>query len=183
MTWGQHQRLAWHNVCSTSHEVQICIAASPAWHPLSYHTTTTQLLRPQNQPGKRWCLAAGSSWDDPAVNASGSNCAHFPGTLGWSLFWAEDWSALWAMVRSECRCRSNAKPRRAGQKSSKSSHVFAKLLHWPVLVKKEELWRLPEMPPPVPVTEQIVQEIKSLYPAGSRATGTSVSSNFSPVLL
>ena len=26
--------------------------------------TTTQLPRPQNQPGKHWCLAAGSSWDD-----------------------------------------------------------------------------------------------------------------------
>ena len=53
----------------------------------------------------------------PAVNASESNCAHFLDSR-LELFWAEDWSALWAMVRAECD-----------------------------------------------VTEQIVQEIKSLYPA------------------
>ena len=29
---GQHQRLAWHNVCPTSHEVQVCVAASPTCH-------------------------------------------------------------------------------------------------------------------------------------------------------
>ena len=32
----------------------------------------------------------------------------------------------------------------AEQISSKCSHVFAKLLHWRVLVKKEELWQPPE---------------------------------------
>ena len=32
-------------------------------------------------------------------------------------------------------------------------------------MKKEEPWQPPETAPPVPVTEQIVQEIKSLYPA------------------
>ena len=34
---GQHQRLAWHDVCPTSHEVSICVAASPTCHPSSYH--------------------------------------------------------------------------------------------------------------------------------------------------
>ena len=35
------------------------------------------------------------------VNASESNCAHYL-DAGLELFWAEDWSALWAMVRAEC---------------------------------------------------------------------------------
>ena len=41
---GQHQRLAWHNVCPTSHEVQICVAASPACHPSSYHPQQPNLF-------------------------------------------------------------------------------------------------------------------------------------------
>ena len=45
-----------------------------------------------------------SSWllvGRPAVNAPESNCAHFLDAR-LELFWAEDWSALWAMVRAEC---------------------------------------------------------------------------------
>ena len=37
----------------------------------------------------------------PAVNASESNCAHFLDAR-LELLWAEDWSALSAMVRAEC---------------------------------------------------------------------------------
>ena len=60
------------------------------------------------------------------------------------------------------RCRTRC----AERTSSRCSHVFAKLLLWRVPGKKEEPWQLLETrPPPVPVTEQIVQEIKSLYPA------------------
>ena len=43
--------------------------------------------------------------------------------------------------------------------SSRCSHAFAKLLHWRVLVRKDEPWQQPETHRPVPVTEQIVQEI------------------------
>ena len=35
---GQHQRLAWHDVCPTSHEVSICVAASPTCHPSTYRS-------------------------------------------------------------------------------------------------------------------------------------------------
>ena len=52
--------------------------------------TTTQPLRPQNQPGKRWCSAAGSTWDLQS-NASESNCAHYLDTR-LELFWAKDCS-------------------------------------------------------------------------------------------
>ena len=40
---GQHQRLAWHNVRPTSHEVQICVAASPTCHPSSYYSQQPNL--------------------------------------------------------------------------------------------------------------------------------------------
>ena len=41
-----------------------------------------------------------------------------------------------------------------------------------MLVKKVELWLRLEMPPPVPVTEHIVQEIKSLYPVDPEPPAT-----------
>ena len=49
-----------------------------------------------------WKALVLSSWlllGRPAVNASESNCAHFLDAR-LELFWAEDWSALWAVVRS-----------------------------------------------------------------------------------
>ena len=51
-----------------------------------------------------WKALVLSSWlllGRPAVNASESNCAHFLDAR-LELFWAEDWSALWTMVRAEC---------------------------------------------------------------------------------
>ena len=51
-----------------------------------------------------WKVLVLSSWlllGRPAVNASESNCAHYLDAR-LELFWAEDWSALWAMVRAEC---------------------------------------------------------------------------------
>ena len=51
-----------------------------------------------------WKALVLSNWlllGRPAVNASESNCAHFLDAR-LELFLAEDWSALWAMVRAEC---------------------------------------------------------------------------------
>ena len=51
-----------------------------------------------------WKALVPSSWlllGRPAVDASESNCAyHLDARL--ELFWAEDWSAHWVMVRAEC---------------------------------------------------------------------------------
>ena len=125
--------------------------------------TTTQPLRPQNQPGKRWCSAAGSSWDD---------LQSMPLRATVSTAWMRGWSFFglkigllsgprYVLNVMLLQCRT----RRAGQISSKCSHVFAKLLHWRVLVKKGRALAAARNAPPVLVTEQIVQEIKSLYPA------------------
>ena len=59
------------------------------------------------------------------------------------------------------RCRT----RHAERISSKCSHVFAKLLQWRAPGEKGRALAAARNAPPVPVTEQIVQEIKSLYPA------------------
>ena len=45
---GQHQRLAWHNVRPTSHEVQICVAASPTCHTSSYYSQQPNLFSLRN---------------------------------------------------------------------------------------------------------------------------------------
>ena len=112
-----------------------------------------------------WKALVLSSWlllGRPAVNASESNCAHFLDAR-LELFWAEDWSALWAMVRAECDVAPVQNTTRRTV-SNKCSHAFVKLLHWRVLVKKGELWAAARNAP-VPVTEQIVQEIKSVHHA------------------
>ena len=49
---------------------------------------------------KALVLSSWFLWGRPAVNTSESNCAHFVDAR-LDLFWAEDWSALWAMVRAE----------------------------------------------------------------------------------
>ena len=75
-----------------------------------------------------WKALVLSSWlllGRLAVNASESNCAHFLDAR-LELFWAEDWSGPWYVLNVMLlQCRT----RRAGQISSKCSHVFAKLLH------------------------------------------------------
>ena len=85
VTWGQHQRLAWHDVCPTSHEVQVCVAASPTCHSPSHHSQKTQPLWPQSQLGKRWCSAAGSFWDDPQSTLLRAT-AHTSWMRDWSFF-------------------------------------------------------------------------------------------------
>ena len=97
---------------------------------------------PASEPA--WKALVLGSWlllARPAVNASESNCAHFVDAR-LELFWAEDWSALWAMVRAECDV--TPVPPHAEQISNKCSHAYVKLLHWRVLVKKEEPWQPPE---------------------------------------
>ena len=104
--------------------------------------TTTPPHWRQSQPGKRWCLAAGPFWDD---------LQSMPLRATVHIYWIRDWSFFglkigqlsgpWYVLNVMLlQCRT----RRARQISSKCSHVFAKLLHWRVLVKKDEPQQLPE---------------------------------------
>ena len=63
------------------HHNSSSLASEPAWKAL--------VLR-------SWLLL-----ERPAVNACENNCAHYL-EARLDLFWAEDWPALWAMVRAEC---------------------------------------------------------------------------------
>ena len=92
-----------------------------------------------------WKALVLSSWlllGRPAVNASESNCTHYLDAR-LELVWAEDWSALWAMVRAECDVVQCRMPHEE-QLHSRSSHEFVMLLHWHVQVKKDEPWQPPE---------------------------------------
>ena len=129
--------------------------------------TTTLPHWHQSQPGKRLFSAAGSFLGQFAVNASESNCAHFLDAR-LELFWAEDWSALRATVRAECDIApvQNATRRTLARTGEKGRALAAA-----------------RNAPPVPVTEQIVQEIKKSQPNRSRTSSTCVSSSVSPVLV
>ena len=113
-------------------------------------------------------LAAGSSWDDLQSTASESNCAHFLDAR-LELLWAEDWSALWAMVRAEC----DVAPVQNSARSTEKQQTQSRIRKVATLARAGEKGRAlaaARNAPPVPVTEQIVQEMKSLYPTDSRAT-------------
>ena len=72
-----------------------------------------------------WKALVLSSWlllGRPAVNASESNCAHFLDAR-LELFWAEDWSALGAMVRAECDVAPVQKTTRRTDKEQMQSRV------------------------------------------------------------
>ena len=113
-----------------------------------------------------WKALVLSSWlllGRPAVNASESNCAHFLDAR-LELFWAEDWSALWAMVRSEC----DVAPVQNSARRTEKQQIQSRIRKVATLARTGEKGRAlaaARNAPPVPVTEQIVQEIKSLYPA------------------
>ena len=95
-----------------------------------------------------WKALVLSSWlllGRPAVNASESNCAHFlDGRL--ELFGAEDWSALWAMVRSECDVSPVQNSARRTEKQQIQSRI-RKVATLARTGEKGELWLLLEMRP------------------------------------
>ena len=113
-----------------------------------------------------WKALVLSSWlllGRPAVNVSESNCAHFLDAR-LEIFWAADWSALWAMVRSECDIALVQNTTRRTDKQQMQSRV-RKVATLARAGEKGRALAAAGNAPPVPVTEQIVQEIKSLYPA------------------
>ena len=129
-----------------------------------------------------WKALVLSSWlllGRPAVNASESNCAQLLDAR-LELFWAEDWSALWAMVRAECDVAPVQNTTRRTDKQQMQSRV-RKVATLARTGGKGRALAAARNAPPVPVTEQIVQEIKSL--CGPRTTGACVSPSFSSVLV
>ena len=131
------------NLRATTHNNPTSLASESAWKALLLSS---------------WLLLGRS-----AVNASESNCTHFLGAR-LELFWAEDWSALWAMVRAECDVAPVQTTTRRTDKQQMQPRV-REVATPPRTGEKGRALAAARIAPPVPVTEQIVQEIKSLYPA------------------
>ena len=120
-----------------------------------------------------WKALVLSSWlllGRPAVNASESNCAHFLDAR-LELFWAEDWSALLAMVRADCDVAPVQNTTRRTDKQQMQSRV-RKVATLARTGEKGRALAAARNAPPVPVTEPIVQEIKRLYPADPEPTSS-----------
>ena len=106
-----------------------------------------------------WKALVLSSWlllGRPAVNASESNCAHYLDAR-LDLFWAEDWPALWAMVRAEC----DVAPVHSTTRRTTTEQEQSRIRKVATLARSGATGRAPAAvsnAPPVPVTEQIVQE-------------------------
>ena len=97
-----------------------------------------------------------------AVNASESNCAHYL-EARLDLFWAEDWPDLLAMVRTEC----DVAPVHSTTRRTATEQKQSRIRKVATLARSGEKGRAlaaARNAPPVPVTEQIVEEIKSPYP-------------------
>ena len=126
--------------------------------------TITQPLWPQESAWKALVLSNWLLLGRPAVNTSESNCAHFLDAR-LEFFWAEDWSALWAVVRVECDVAPVQNTTRRTDKQQMQSRVRKVATLARTSEKGRALAAAARNASPVPVTEQIVQEIKSLYPA------------------
>ena len=155
----------------------------------SCHNANENLRNYSQQPTSlasepAWKVLALSSWlllGRPAVNESESNCSHF---LDARLepFWAEDWSALWVMVRAECAVARVQNTTRRTDKHQMQSRV-CKVATLARTGEKGRALAAAKNAPPVPVTEQIVQEIKKPLSCGPRTTGACASPRASPVLV
>ena len=124
--------------------------------------TTAHLPLPRNQPRKALILSSWLLLGRPALNASESSCAQFLDAR-LELLWAEDWSALWAMVSAECDVAPVQNSVRRTEKQQTQSRI-RKVATLARAGEKGKALAAARNAPPVPVTEQIVQEIKSLYP-------------------
>ena len=159
---GLHHRLTWHD--DVQPPTRFRFALQQAQHAILraiIHNNSTSLASES-----AWKALVLSSWlllTRPAVNASESNCAHFLDAR-LELFWAEDWSALWTMLRAECDVAPVQNTTRRTDKQQMQSRV-RKVATLARTREKGRALAAARNAPPVPVTEQIVQEIKSLYRA------------------
>ena len=101
VTWDSIKDLRGTTYVPPHHKVQVCFTASSTCHSSSHHSQQPFLIDIR----VRWesvCAQQLAPSGTTSVNASESNCGHFLDARLELFFWAEDWSALWAMVRAEC---------------------------------------------------------------------------------
>ena len=79
------------------------------------------------------------------------------------LFWSEEWRALWPPVRAECDV-PKATQKRTKTKAEQTETRIRKVATLARAGEKGRASAAARNAPPVPVTLDIVQDIKSLYP-------------------
>ena len=123
----QNQQAGTQTLCPTSHEVQICVAASPTCHSSSHRSKQPLLIGVRVSLESAGAQQLAPLWDDlQSMRLRATVHTFWMRRL--ELFWAEDWSTLWAMVRAECDIAPVQNARHAEQPRSRSSNVFAKSL-------------------------------------------------------
>ena len=125
-----------------------------------------------------WKVLLLSSWlllGRPAVNASDANCANYLETR-LDLFWSEDWPALWALVRAECDVAATARTR-VKTKAEQTETRIRKVATLARAGEKGRALAAARNDPLVPVTQEIVQEIKGPLPRGPRSSCTTEQPN------
>ena len=98
----------------------------------------------------------------PAENASDANCASFL-EARLDLFWSEDWPALWGLVRAECDVGAIAQ-KRARTEAEQTQARVRKVATLARSGEKGRALAAARNAAPVPVTRDIVQDVRSLYP-------------------
>ena len=112
-----------------------------------------------------WKVLILSSWlllGRPVENASDANCTNCM-EARLDPFWSEEWPALWAMVRAECDVTTATQKRTR----TKAEQTETRIRNVATLARAGEKGRAlaaARNALPVPVTQDIVQEIKNLYP-------------------
>ena len=79
------------------------------------------------------------------------------------LFWSENWPALWALVRAECDVAATTRTR-VKTKAEQTETRIRKVATLAGAGEKGRALAAARNDPPVPVTREIVQEIRGLYP-------------------
>ena len=128
---------AWHDECPTFHDVQVCVAGSPARHSPWHHLQQPTSLASESV----WKALVLFSWllmGWPEVNASESKRAHFLDAR-LELFFGLRIGLLSGPWFVPNLIVLRWRIRRAERTSSRCSHVFAKSAQKRVLVKKDEL--------------------------------------------
>ena len=139
------------------------LAIQQAQHAILRAITHHGPSSPNSEPA--WKVLILSSWlllGRPAENASDANCASYLETR-LDLFWSDDWPALWALVRAECDVAATAQTR-SKTKAEQTETRIRKVATLARVGEKGRALAAARNDPPVPVTRDIVQEIKGLYP-------------------
>ena len=154
----RNQGLARKHVRSAASTTQAGPAASTTCHLACHPAPRARFVHVRAKHGRYSSSAAGFSWADrPRTHLM----RIVPASWRRDFFNAEDWLALWAIVKAECDIASTAQGRprsRAEQTEARVRKGFARARD------RRRALAAARNALPVPVTRDIVQETTDLYP-------------------